>query len=172
MPPLKPMSEKKRAELAAQGVVFPTSTLRPVSPKKAAAAKASGRPLRPKPTTNTGPDRLTVDAVLERDMHSCVVCGLGLAGVRGVDWSIHHRIRRSQGLDNTPPNLISVCGNGTQGHHGAIHAEPGWAREFGGWLLRGTETPLVVPVLIDHGSRWVYLTADGSYSSLPPEAAA
>ncbi len=120
----------------------------------------------------TGPDRTTVDAVLERDQHSCIVCGLGLCGERGLDWSIHHRKRRSQGGDNSPANLISVCGHGTAGCHGAIHATPGWARDFGGWLVKGSEDPARVRVLVEAGSHWVYLTADARYSDGIPEVGA
>lgn len=120
-------------------------------------------------SSRTGPASDVRDAVLERDHWSCVVCNEGLCGDPGWDWSIHHRVRRSQGVDNSPENLISVCGNGTQGCHGAIHARPGWARDFGGWLLRGNEPPLFLPVLIERGSRFVYLTADCTYSDDPPE---
>ena len=74
--------------------------------------------------------------------------------------------------DNSPANLVSVCGHGTAGCHGAIHAAPGWARDCGGWLVKGSEDPARVRVLVEAGSRWVHLTADSRYSDRIPEVAA
>lgn len=159
--PLVKMSDRKLAALAAAGVRA-SSTF---------ASVTSRTPV--KPTTrrpvDTGPGAATVDLVVERDHFSCMLCGYGVGDHRGVDWSIHHRLRRSQGLDNSPSNLITVCGNGTQGHHAAIHARPKWARDFGGWLLKGSDDPAGFPVLVERGARWVRLTADGLYvASAPP----
>ena len=61
---LATMSAKRRAELAAEGNPFPTSTF--ASKPKMAAAK------RPK---DTGPDAATVAAAMERDGGRCVGCG-------------------------------------------------------------------------------------------------
>lgn len=44
---------------------------------------------------------------------------------------LHHRLRRSQGGQDTVENLLLVCST----HHAHIHAWPEWARENG--LLRG-----------------------------------
>jgi len=167
---LNPVSAKRAAAADADGVQLfstvrrtPFPAVNPVHTSRTDVAKVDRKPARRR---YTGPDANTVDAILERDQHSCVVCGFGLVGVRGVDWSIHHRLRRSQGLDNSAPNLISVCGNGTQGCHGAIHARPKWAREFGGWLLRSTDDPATFPVLVERGVRRVLLTVDGAYATV------
>lgn len=149
--PLPPMSKERREEFAAAGIPHPTSTFKPS--RKASKAK------RPKAT---GPDRNTVEVVLERDHWSCVVCGEPLHGDRGINWSIHHRVRRSQGVDNLPSNLIAVCGHGTAGCHSNIHAAPAKAREAG-WLLRSTDIPAEVPMAhSQHG--WVRLAADGEWT--------
>lgn len=62
---------------------------------------------------STGPLADAVDAVLERDQHSCAVCGQMLHGVRGGDWALHHRLPRRMGgstnpLINLPSNLVTV----------------------------------------------------------------
>lgn len=137
----------------------------------------AARPTRPDMTprrvtvkrpVGTGPDAAAVDAVLERDGYCCVVCGLGigLPENRGMFWSIHHRVRRSQGLDNRLCNLIAVCGNGTQGCHGDIHANVTDAVACG-WLVRGTAQPGAVAILVGHRSRWVYLTDAAGYADEP-----
>lgn len=116
-----------------------------------------------------GPSPEVVDGVLERENYSCIVCGMGLGPEgRGVGWSIHHRLRRSQGVDHTIQNVILACGSGTTGCHGRIHAEPAAARA-GGWMLSGWQEPLAVPVLIA-GQRWVYLTSIGTYHDVREEA--
>lgn len=161
------MSAKKRRELALQGIDNPMSTFRPT------VAKATSR--KPaKRATDTGPDAPTVDLVLDRDQHSCVLCGGGVGDRRGTDYSIHHRLLRSQGVNNSPSNLITLCGSGTTECHGAVHAKPKWARSFGGWLLRSTDNPAVYPVLIERASRWVLLTNNGYYvtTAAPSDVAA
>lgn len=118
---------------------------------------------------DVGPSPDVVEACLERDSYSCVVCGMGVGTEgRGIGWSLHHRIRRSQGVQHTVQNLIVACGSGTTLCHGRIHAEPAAARA-GGWLLSGRQEPLAIPVLIA-GQRWVYLGADGLYRDVKLEA--
>lgn len=118
----------------------------------------------------TGPDPVTVEAVVKRESGRCIVCGTALAGDRGVGWALHHRRGRDGKPDShTVQNLIAVCGGDNQsGCHGLIHkfsssvgAPSGW------WLSRiaGTD-PLTVPVLISHEGRWVLLTADGMYEDV------
>jgi hypothetical protein len=47
----------------------------------------------------------------------------------------HHRLRRSQGGGDEKANTMDVCGSGTTGCHGAIHANP--AESYAkGWLIR------------------------------------
>lgn len=43
----------------------------------------------------------------------CAVCG-------DPSESYHHIVRRSQGGDDTPANLLAVCGHGTRGCHSLI----------------------------------------------------
>ena len=73
-------------------------------------------------------------AVLARDGYRCRRC-------RQPAESIHHRLPRSRGGDDSPLNLVALCGSGTTGCHGLIEAHPEWARMEGwtvpGYLLRG-----------------------------------
>lgn len=111
---------------------------------------------------DVGPTPDVVEACLDRDSYSCVLCGMGIGPEgRGVGWALHHRLLRSQGPRHTPDNLITVCQLGASQCHDWIHGNPADARK-GGWLLSGRQEPLAVPVLIA-GQRWVYLGADGLY---------
>ena len=69
------------------------------------------------------------------------VCMLRIAGVCTI-WATneHHRKRKSHGVDNTPPNLIPVCGSGTTGCHGYVHANPAISYEKG-WLVHSWDDP-------------------------------
>lgn len=126
------MSAKQRDRFEQRGVKYPTSTFLPPEGKKPAPRQM-----------DTGPDQHTVNHVIDRDGSSCVVCGKGIdttAG-RGVFWSIHHRLRRGQGVDNRTSNLILVCGgSASSGCHGNIHGGPNAARRAG-WLIRRTDMP-------------------------------
>jgi hypothetical protein len=110
-----------------------------------------------------------VRAVVEdRDLGWCVRCGLA---VGDGPQSIHHRIRRSQGGSHQPDNLILLCGSGTTGCHGWVHAHPAAARDFG-WLLKSTENPLDVPVAYarqEGGFTEYWLTADGRREAGSPQ---
>lgn len=124
---------------------------------------------------DTGPARDVVMAVLARDGFRCVRCHALIEGKRGWNWSLQHRRPRGLGgtrrLDaNSPVNLIAICGSGTTGcHH---HVESYRAEAYAnGWLVSLHANPANVPVLVDHGSRWVYLTADFEYSDVPVVAA-
>lgn len=156
--PLQPFSAKRRAQLAAAGRRAWSTFL----PKPRAERS---KPKRPR---DTGPDAATVQTVVDRD-GGCVVCGGALHGTRGVDWSVHHRKRRSQGLDNSAANLVAACGHGSAGCHFEIHRSPQRARD-NGWLLRGAQDPELEPVVhAQHGVVW--LLANGSWSSRRPEVA-
>lgn len=121
----------------------------------------------------SGLDAATVEIVVLRDA-GCIVCGAPLAGERGIDWSIHHRRGRDGKPDShAPQNNVVVCGgDNVTGCHGRIHSRRSEAQPNGWWLSRiaGTD-PLAVPLLVEHESRWVYLTADGEYSDEPPRGA-
>lgn len=124
---------------------------------------------------STGPSSAVVDAVLERDHWSCIVCDDGVCGDRGVDWSIGHRIPRGMGGTrdpriNLPSNLLTLCGSGSTGCHGAIEGVLRAMAYREGWLLQRHCDPLVIPVLIERGRRYVYLTNQATYADHPPEA--
>lgn len=167
------MSSRRLAELEAAGQPTPFTSF--TAPPRAAAAKAGGRwvAVRKAPR-QTGPAREVVDLVLDRDHHSCVVCANSLHGVRGRDWSVHHRDPRGMGGTsrsevNLPSNLLVVCGSGTTGCHGWIEARRSEAEEMG-LLLRGNEKPTEVPVATWYGV--VLLNDEGGYTELSREVAA
>lgn len=149
--PIPPMSEKRRAEFEARGIKHPTSTFLPPSPSSKPAPRRA----------DTGPDRVTVDLIIERDASSCVVCGIGIDTTvgRGTLWSVHHRLRRGQHVDNRPATLALTCGSGTTRCHGEIHRDVANALK-GGWLLKGTDEPDRVPMA--HAMfGWVLLDNEG-----------
>ena len=121
-------------------------------------------PMRTSAPRDPGPSGAVVEAVLERDRYSCLRCGYGIGpNERGRRWSLHHRLRRAQGPDHTPQNLILLCGGSEAGGcHGFVHANPEESRAAG-WLLRGRMEPLAVPVWIPLEDRRVQLTATGLY---------
>jgi len=117
----------------------------------------------------TGPDHEVVDLVLERDQHSCVCCGENLQGIRGRDWSLHHRRGRGMGSTrrpetNLPANLVSVCGSGSTGCHGWLTENPALGREQG-LVLTQQDDPAGVPaatwygvVLLDNRGSFAFVT--------------
>lgn len=60
----------------------------------------------------------------------------------------HHRKRKSQGGDDSPENVIDLCGSGTTGCHGWVHANPAQAYEQG-WLVKSWQNPAEVPILTE-----------------------
>ena len=80
--------------------------------------------------------------ILARDDGRCVWCGRPW----GDRLNVHHRRLRSQGGSGEAANGISVCGSGTTGCHGAIHAHPARAAERG-HIVRSGDAPTEVPVL-------------------------
>lgn len=155
---LRPFSAKRLAQFEALGI-RPASTLDKPSKDRTDRPRA----------TDTGPDKAVADAVLSRDEWHCASCGDELYGRRGIEYSLHHRKRRSQGGDNRPSNLVALCGHGTSGCHGAVHSEIARARLVG-LLLRSDEDPeeLAVEHAI-HGR--VRLTDDAKTVPAPEEEA-
>jgi hypothetical protein len=162
---LAPMSAKRRNAFEAAGFAV-VSTFRP-------RARASNTPpARPKarPSMSTGPDAATVEMVLVRDGYSCTSCGDGIGDIRGVDWSIQHRVARGAGGTSRPElnlaaALIVLCGSATDGCHGRVERRGRDDLHAGYWLLRDTNgkptDPATFPVRHAlHG--WVLLGNDGT----------
>lgn len=116
------------------------------------------------------PTRLVKQLVDLRDQQSCVMCGVSLAVAYG---SRHHRKRRSQASRtevHTPANLLLMCGSGSSGCHGWVHAHPAWAYEHG-FLVHSWADPLTVPVkTFAHG--WVLLDDSGNFKHFEMEETA
>jgi hypothetical protein len=118
---------------------------------------------------DTGPSAKVRHLVLERDGFACVCCGWPTLGQV---YSLQHRKRRSQGGDNSPPNLVTVLGDGTTGCHQRIDSRIDPEDEARGYTVRSWQNPADVPVMIF--SKWggevmKYLTEDGRYSDSRPE---
>jgi len=72
--------------------------------------------------------------VRHRDDFHCQMCGKSLWSAQG---SVHHRLNRGRGgsaLLERASVLITACGDGVYGCHGAVTEHPEWARSIG-WLL-------------------------------------
>lgn len=78
--------------------------------------------------------------ILERDGSRCVRC---LRAVEGAPASIHHRKLRRHG-DHSAANGIVLCGTGTTGCHGWVHAHPELAYAHG-WMVHSWDDPESVP---------------------------
>lgn len=106
-----------------------------------------------------------------RDGYACVRCGLSLSVTSG---SRHHRQRRQVG-GHRVSNLVLLCGSGTTGCHGWVHANPQAARDAG-WIVaaNGSLNPELVPVkrwTAEFGLQWHCLDDAGAAWILNPEAA-
>ena len=146
------------------------------SPLKSGTSPARGTglaraPRKPAAARDTGPSPKVRALVLERDGYACVCCG---QSVIGQEYSLQHRQRRSQGGGNTPPNLVTVLGSGSRGHHWRIDSRRDPADEAKGYTVRSWDDPALVPVTVmsaDMTGAVVWLTDDGRYSAVPPEGA-
>lgn len=117
---------------------------------------------------STGPTRAVVDLVVARDEGRCAVCGGGVSGERGSDWSIQHRLRRGNGGTrrlwvNLPANLLLMHGSGTTSCHGRVESERTWAEKLGYRVVDGILLPVEVPVLHVPLGGWAMLADDGTY---------
>lgn len=66
---------------------------------------------------------------------------------------------------NLPANLVLLCGSGTTGCHGWVHANPRDAQLLG-WIIPRWAEPLEVPVSLMSESGYpvvVFLDHDGNY---------
>lgn len=99
------------------------------------------------------PTGVTRNACAFRDKWRCVRCGKELYGIQA---SLHHRRLRSHpfpGLHKTG-NLIWLCGSGTTGCHGWVHAHPEESYE-NGWMVHGWDNPTLVPVTVGGNGRYL-----------------
>lgn len=104
----------------------------------------------------SGPSLRTRQTVVHRDEGQCVGCGRTVAILQGrtytptAQFSLQHRLARGMGgrsVDNTPANLVVMCGTGTTGCHGRTEREPDWARERG-YRVDSWDSPRTVPVVV------------------------
>lgn len=102
------------------------------------------------------PTRATTAAVDIRDNFCCVLCGRAIDG-----GSRHHRQLRRHG-DHSPANIVLLCGSGTTGCHGWVHAHPA-ASYAQGWLVHSWHAPELVPLPTAgrHGPVWAFHTRSG-----------
>ena len=109
-------------------------------------------------------------AVDRRDGEACVRCGLSLAWLPG---SRHHRQRRQVG-GHRVANLILLCGSGTTGCHGWVHANPQAARD-NGWIVSAyVKNVELVPVkrwTPEFGLQWFCIDDAGAAWLMSPDAA-
>lgn len=121
--------------------------------------------------TKRKPTLETRRRVLARDGYQCAICGHGIdTGWSG--YSIHHRRMRSHGsgydMLHEAGNLLTLCGSGTTGCHGWVHAHPKRAYQLG-YLVHMSDEPLSQPVYYQqHG--WQLLGHDGTRTpAITPE---
>ena len=103
------------------------------------------------------PSKEVCAIVDRRDGWCCARCGASLECTGG---SRHHRKLRGhcrKDERHTPANIVLLCGSGTTGCHGWVHAHPALAYEAG-WLVHSYEDPRKIPVR--HRRYGVVLLAD------------
>ena len=88
--------------------------------------------------------------LLARAGSACERCGNPLTGE---NLSRHHRQRRRDGGDRLT-NLLLLCGSGSTGCHGWVHAHPEEAREQG-WIVPSWANPATTPVRLPDGYLWL-----------------
>jgi hypothetical protein len=100
--------------------------------------------------------------VKARDDFHCQMCGKALWVGEG---NTHHRLNKGRGgsaVLERASILITACGSGTLGCHGAVTENPDWARSIG-WLLPRNNPdidPELEPILTFEG--WYLLADDGT----------
>lgn len=120
---------------------------------------------------NTNAPHEVEQLVFYRSRMHCEICGNFLSGVRGMAWSLQHRLPRGMGGTRRPEvsaasNLIAVCGNGTTGCHGHLEAHRLLAYDQGRAIRHGRDVnPAEVPVQLIHGH--VLLADDGTWTEVP-----
>lgn len=112
-----------------------------------------------KKPTKSDPPKAVREAVLERARLCCERCGIWSPPPVG---EVHHRRNRSQGLDNSAPNLVLLC----KTCHAWCGARPKDAHAEGFHLERGelpakTKLHYGGPYVQEYGRRWARLREDG-----------
>lgn len=115
--------------------------------------------------TSTGPDKLTVEALVARAKGRSEIGGEELHGERGVDWHVHHRRPRQMGGSkrrdtNGIENLLAL----SAADHELVESQRTLAYSRG-WLVRQNAIPAAVPALVsvDGVRQLMLLTDDGGY---------
>ena len=94
--------------------------------------------------------------ILARDQWRCVRCGKFVLG----DYSVHHRILGDR-ANMRAANLLTLCGSGTTGCHGWVHANPKQARADGYIVSKHTRVALeLAPVLYHQPGREGWFVID------------
>ncbi|MFD9950536.1 HNH endonuclease [Nonomuraea sp. NPDC059023] len=109
----------------------------------------------PRPDSGPSPK---LRALVETRDKGCVRCGAVVA--RDED-SIHHRVPRGRGGENTAENLLLLCGSGTTGCHGWTEKNRAEAYQLG-YLVHTGIDPLNVPVKL-LGRVLAYPSPDGKW---------
>jgi hypothetical protein len=128
------------------------------------------------PNRNSGPSPAVRALCLSRDGYACVCCGFSIIGR---PHSLGHRLRAGQSGKPVPSNLLTYLGLGVNSldpddHHARIDSRRDPSDEAKGYSLWSWQSPLLVPVTVfsPHGpGMTLWLTADGTYSTDPPEGA-
>ncbi|MGI5414285.1 HNH endonuclease [Actinomadura luteofluorescens] len=120
---------------------------KPLTRKGPLRSQSRGKRLRKSKILDPRPDISEQrETVYDRAGGHCDLCGQPLS------WSsfqCHHRKKRSQGGDDSLPNLMALHGSC---HHDRVHARPKWAYDRG-FMVRRDDDPAKTAVL-RHGTRW------------------
>ncbi|MFC9767756.1 HNH endonuclease [Rhodococcus jostii] len=98
-----------------------------------------------------GSEQKTRRVIAARSEGMCEYCGLW-------GYTIHHRVKQSQGGVWSPVNCIALCGHGTTGHHGWVEHHPNAAARVG-LHVRPWQDP--AEVMVRYRGRMAFLTDDG-----------
>ena len=97
-----------------------------------------------------------------RDQQRCVRCGRVIRGFG----SRHHRKFRSRGGGDEVSNRVLLCGSGTTGCHGLVHANPKDARVLGLAVASWEDSRLIPIRHALYGDVW--LDDRGGFSRVSP----
>ncbi|MEB0303842.1 hypothetical protein QN345_00615 [Cryobacterium sp. 10I1] len=120
----------------------------------------------PKPTRRIvlfGAALLRLNILVDRrEQQRCARCGR----IIWAGGSRHHRKFRSRRGSDSAANIVLMCGSGTTGCHGWVHANPTSAAMVG-FALESWQDPTEHPIEhVLYGRVW--LDDDGGHSGTPP----